>query len=165
MKKLYLLFFTLLFFTNSYALFDKPPKAVRSRFVIGEPVWKEMRVKKTLASDYDEAWKKLVEIIVDSGFDIGYMDKDSGYLRTNPNSGIVVLKGHWVYEVKIIVKLVVNNKKKNKEGKPKIEKLRIKVVGDLAKVKKGVLKASYHGYDKVILSNIFNDLTHVFGEN
>jgi len=165
MKKLTILAISLFIFSSAYAFFDKPPKAVRDRLVIGEPVWKELRVKEDLANDYEEAWKKMVEIIVDSGFDIGFMEKDSGYLRTNPNTGVVILKGHWVYEVKIIVKFVVNNKKRNKDGKPTIQKLRLQVVGSLAKVKKGVLKASYHGYDKVVLANIFSDLRHVFGEN
>ena len=95
MKKTILLSIIFLFLVQ--LLFSTIPKSIRSRFVLGDPVWKELLVKKDLAEDYDRSWNKLVEIIVDNGYDIGFMEKDSGYLRTNPNIGIVILKKYWLY--------------------------------------------------------------------
>jgi len=32
------------------------------------------------------------------------MDKESGYVRTTENSGVVTLKGDWVYSVQVSIK-------------------------------------------------------------
>jgi hypothetical protein len=138
------------------------PSVVKDRFVLGEPVWKEMAIREDLAPDYEMCWKRFVEIMVDKGYEIGFMEKDSGYLRTNPNTGIVHLKSNWVYEVKIIGKLVVNEREM-KNGKRTVEKLRIQVQGQLLRSVRGVLVESYSGYDKQVLQDLFNDLQLVFG--
>lgn len=138
------------------------PGGVKDRFVLGEPVWKEMTIREDLAPDYETCWKRFVEIMVDKGYEIGFMEKDSGYLRTNPNTGIVRLKSNWVYEVKVIGKLVVNEKDL-KAGKKTVEKLRIQVQGQVYRMNRGVLVESYSGYDKLVLQDMFNDLQLVFG--
>lgn len=84
------------------------PTVVKDRFVLGDPVWKEMAIREDLAPDYEMCWKRFVDIMVDKGYEIGFMEKESGYLRTNANSGLVRLKSNWIYEVKVIGKLVVN---------------------------------------------------------
>ena len=138
------------------------PGGVKDRFILGDFVWKEMAIREDLAPDYETCWKRFVEIMVDKGYEIGFMEKDSGYLRTNPNTGIVHLKSNWVYEVKVIGKLVVNEKDL-KSGKKTVEKLRIQVQGVVAKTVRGVLVESYSGYDKLVLQDMFNDLQLVFG--
>jgi hypothetical protein len=162
MKKIVMGFITVLLL-NQF-MFAAIPKQIRSRFVIGDPQWKELTLKPDLAKDYDKAWGKLVEIIVDNGYDIGFMEKDSGYIRTNANTGIVVLKKYWSYQVKLVAKIVVDPENKNDNGKPLIKKLRIQVKGYLTKSKKGYIVQSYRGYDKIVLDDIFNDLRLVFGE-
>ena len=161
MKKLILVLIVI--FLSTQFLSSKIPKQVRDRFVLGDPVWKELSVRKDLSEKYDKAWSKLVEIIIDNGYDIGFMEKDSGYIRTNPNTGIVVLRKYWSYEVKLVAKFVVDSEKKNKEGKPTILKLRIQVKGYITKTRKGYIQQSYRGYDKIVLDDIFNDLRLVFG--
>ena len=121
-----------------------------------------MAVREDLSPDYETCWKKLVDIIVDRGYEVGFMEKESGYLRTNPNAGLVRLKSNWVYEVKIIAKLVVNEQDL-KAGKKTVDKLRIQVQGHLYKTSKGSLVESYSGYDKLVLQDMFNDLQLVFG--
>ena len=138
------------------------PSVVKDRFVLGEPVWKEMAIREDLASDYEMCWKRFVEIMVDKGYEIGFMEKDSGYLRTNPNTGIVHLKNNWVYELKIIGKLVLNEREM-KNGKKTVDKLRIQVQGQVVKTVRGVMVESYSGYDKQVLQDLFNDLQLVFG--
>jgi len=144
------------------------PDVVKQRFVIGEPVWKEMIVRDDIASDYSKCWNKLTDIIVDKGYELAYTDKDSGYARTNPNSGLVHLKSNWVYEVKIIAKFVVNDtsdapKDASGGSKKTIEKLRVQVQGRLYRQVNGNLIESYSGYDQLVLQDVFNDLQLVFG--
>jgi hypothetical protein len=144
------------------------PDVVKQRFVIGDPVWKEMIVRDDIATDYSKCWNKLTDIIVDKGYELAYTDKDSGYVRTNPNSGLVHLKSNWIYEVKIIAKFVVNDtsdqpKDASSGGKKVIEKLRVQVQGRLYRQVNGNLVESYSGYDQLVLQDIFNDLQLVFG--
>lgn len=138
------------------------PSTIKDRFVLGDPVWKELPIEAGLASDYETCWKKLVDIVVDKGYDVGFMDKESGYLRTNPNSGIVRLKRSWVYEIKVVVKFVMQDAAL-REGKKVIEKIRIQVQGHVFRLNDGVLDESYSGYDKIVLQDFFNDLQLVFG--
>jgi hypothetical protein len=145
------------------------PDVVKNRFVIGDPVWKEMIVRDDIAGDYSKCWNKLTDIVVDKGYELAYTDKDSGYVRTNPNSGLVHLKSNWIYEVKIVAKFVVNESsdaaqaKDGVAGKKVIEKLRVQVQGRLYRQVNGNLIESYSGYDSLVLQDIFNDLQLVFG--
>ena len=139
------------------------PTPVKDRFVLGDPVWKEMAIREDVAPDYETCWKRFVDIVVDKGYEIGFMEKESGYIRTNPNSGLVRLKSNWIYEVKVIGKLVVNERDL-KSGKKTVDKLRIQVQGHIYRTGKGgALVESYMGYDKQVLQDMFNDLQLVFG--
>ena len=143
------------------------PDVVKQRFVIGDPVWKEMIVRDDIASDYSKCWNKLTDIIVDKGYELAYTDKDSGYVRTNPNAGLVHLKSNWFYEVKIIAKFVVNDTSDQTAAtsgaKKVIAKLRVQVQGRLYRQVNGNLVESYSGYDQLVLQDIFNDLQLIFG--
>jgi len=138
------------------------PSAVKDRFVLGEPLWKELDVREELGQDYDVCWKKLVDIVIDKGFEVGFMEKESGYVRTNPNTGIVRLKSNWVYEVKVVVKLILDDDQL-KAGNKVVDKLRLQVLGNVVQVKNGVLRQSYSGYDRIVLQDLFNDLQLVYG--
>jgi len=138
------------------------PTAVKDRFILGEPVWKELDVREELGQNYDVCWKKLVDIVIDKGFEVGFMEKESGYVRTNPNVGIVRLKSNWVYEVKVVVKLILDDEQL-KSGKRVVDKMRLQVLGTVNQITKGVLKQSYSGYDRIVLQDLFNDLQLVYG--
>jgi hypothetical protein len=143
--------------------FGAVPYAVKDRFVLGDPVWKELDVREELAGDYDVCWKRLVDIVIDKGFEIGFMEKDSGYVRTNANTGIVRLKSNWIYEVKVIVKLILDEEQL-KAGKRVVDKLRLQVLGGVVQMTKaGILVQSYRGYDRVVLQDLFSDLQLVYG--
>jgi hypothetical protein len=138
------------------------PDSVSSRFVLGDPVWKEIVVRDELLEDYEGVWRDLVEIIIDNGFEVGFMEKDSGYVRTNANAGFVVLKKSWIYDIKVVAKIIIDDDA-SEDGEPVIEKIRIQVMGHVYRVKKGTLRQSYSGYDKIVLQDLFNDLQLVFG--
>ncbi len=138
------------------------PSVVKDRFVVGDPVWKELTIRDELGQNYDKCWNSLVEIIIDKGYEIGFMEKESGYVRTNENMGVVRLKNNWVYDVKIIAKLVLSDQGLT-EGKKTVKKLRVQVQGALYKKKDGNLVESHLGYDKQVLQDMFNDLQLVFG--
>ena len=158
----YPVLFVLCILVVAGAAFGKVPQPVQDRFVIGEPVWKEIDVREELGSNYTRCWQKLVDIVTDKGFEIGFMEEPSGYIRTNSNAGIVRLKGAWVYEIKFVVKLVLKDESLETDSKS-VDKIRLQVLGNLAKVKKGVIKESYSGYDRIVLQDLFNDLQQVFG--
>ena len=88
------------------------------------------------------------------------MEKDSGYLRTNWNSGVVVLGSQWNYRLQISLKLV---KQFDDPDSSTVEKIRIQVAGEIAQTKKGELKAYFRGYDQVLLQNLFQDLQSKLG--
>ncbi len=139
------------------------PESVQTRFVLAEPVWKEIVVRDELLEDYEGVWKDLVDIIIDNGFEIGFMEKDSGYVRTNENAGMVVLKKYWTYDIKVVAKIVVDDQAR-KEGKTVIEKIRIQVLGHVYKSKKGTLRESYSGTTRSfcrISSTIFNSFSGI----
>jgi hypothetical protein len=66
------------------------PKPLKSRFVTGDPVWREIPVREDLRGHYEKCWQTAVATILDDNFDIATMDKDSGYARTTWNEGLVV---------------------------------------------------------------------------
>jgi len=134
------------------------PKSVENRFVLSDPVWKEMVVRDDLVDDYASVWKNLVEILIDNGFEIGFMEKDSGYVRTNENAGLVRLKKYWVYDIKVIAKIVMDD-----DETKGVSKVRLQVLGHIYKIKKGSIRESYSGYDRLVLQDLFNDLQLVFG--
>ena len=157
-----ILVFLSLFLPVSSVFAGGVPESIQSRFVLGDPVWKELVVRDELVEDYEGVWRDLVEIIIDNGFEVGFMEKDSGYVRTNVNAGFVVLKKHWIYDIKVVAKIIIDDDAR-KAGNTVIEKIRIQVLGHVYKVKKGTLRESYSGYDKIVLQDLFNDLQLVFG--
>lgn len=138
------------------------PALVKDRFVIGDPLWKEIAVRDDLGQNYDKCWRSLVDILVDKGYEIGFMEKESGYVRTNPNLGVVRLRNNWFYEVKIVAKIVVADEVAI-DGKKAVKKLRVQVQGYLHRTINATLRESYSGYDKQVLQDMFNDLQLVFG--
>jgi len=127
------------------------PSVVKDRFVLGEPVWKEMAIREDLASDYEMCWKRFVEIMVDKGYEIGFMEKDSGYLRTNPNTGIVHLKNNWVYELKIIGKLVLNEREMKYRQKCALDQhVPITNYGIIIAYMQGILKRSLEVFPHIL---------------
>jgi hypothetical protein len=93
------------------------------------------------------------------------MDKDSGYIRTTWNEGVVVLGGHWHYKVQISLKLVLApvDPKATTSSSPSLEKVRVQAAGEIAEVKKGTLRTFFRGYDQVLLQNLFQDLQAKLG--
>jgi len=93
------------------------------------------------------------------------MDKDSGYLRTTWNEGVVRLKGDWVYKIQISVKLVSGSgdARANPPSPATMQKVRVQVAGEVSYVNKGRLLESFRGYDQVLLQNLFQDLQAKLG--
>ena len=139
------------------------PKPFKSRFVIGDPVWRELPVRDDLQTQYDKVWQTAIATILENNFDIATMDKDSGYVRTTWNEGVVVMGGHWGYKVQISIKLVGTPESKGNSSLPTIQKIRVQVAGELAETSKGNLKKYYRGYDQILLQNLFQDLQAKLG--
>jgi hypothetical protein len=141
------------------------PKPLKSRFVVGDPVWREIPVRDALRTQYEKCWQTAVSTILDNSFDIATMDKDSGYIRTTWNEGVVVLGGHWHYKVQISLKLVLApvDPKATTSSSPSLEKVRVQAAGEIAEVKKGTLRTFFRGYDQVLLQNLFQDLQAKLG--
>jgi len=141
------------------------PKALKSRFVVGDPVWRELPVRDDLRNQYEKSWQTAVATILENNFDIATMDKDSGYIRTTWNEGVVVLGGHWTYRVQISLKFVYApvDPKTATSSSPTIEKVRVQAAGEVAEVKKGNMRAFFRGYDQVLLQNVFQDLQAKLG--
>ena len=78
---------------------DDVPGPLRSRFVIGDSVWKEIPVRDDLQNQYEKCWQSAINTLLDNHFDLATTDKDSGYIRTTENTGVVILKGDWAYKV------------------------------------------------------------------
>lgn len=140
----------------SFALAGGIPKALKSRFVISDPVWREIPIKKALQGDYEKIWQTGVSTILENNFDIATMEKESGYIRTTWNEGVVVLGGKWYYKVQISLKYTSENNT--------YPKLRIQVAGELAKGGKKGVSQFYRGYDSIILQTFFQDLQSKLGE-
>lgn len=141
------------------------PKPIRSRFVVGDPIWRELPVREDLQNQYDRCWQTAVNSILENNFDVATMDKDSGYLRTTWNEGIVRIKGDWVYKIQISVKLVSvpGDSSINPRPSATVQKVRVQVAGEVSYVNRGRLLDSFRGYDQVLLQNLFQDLQAKLG--
>jgi hypothetical protein len=141
------------------------PKPLKSRFVVGDPVWRELPIREDLQAQYEKCWQTAVSTILENHFDIATMDKDSGYVRTTDNEGVVVLNGNWVYKVQVSVKFVYTPADTN--AKPpvsaNVQKIRLQVAGEIAQTNRGTLKSYFRGYDQVVLQNLFQDLQAKLG--
>ena len=82
------------------------PKPLKSRFIVGDPVWRELLIRDDLKTKYEKCWQTAVTTLLENNFDVATMDKDSGYIRTTENTNVVVLNGDWVYKVQISIKYV-----------------------------------------------------------
>jgi uncharacterized lipoprotein len=141
-------------------LSDSVPKPLRTRLVIGDPVWRELPVRENLQQEYPKVWTACVNTLLENNFDIAVMDKDSGYIRTTWNEGIVSLGSHWYYRVQVSIKCVSET---GADGKPLATKVRLQVAGEVVKSTDRGLKQYYRGYDKVVLENLFQDLQSKLG--
>ena len=91
------------------------------------------------------------------------MDKDSGYIRTTWNEGVLVLGGNWYYKVQVSIKFVMDSDGTPESMKPTVSKLRLQVAGELTQVTSRGVRAYYRGFDQVILQNILQDLQSKLG--
>jgi hypothetical protein len=137
-------------------LFAGVPKAMTSRFVISDPVWREIPIKMGLQTEYEKIWQTGVSTILENNFDIATMEKESGYIRTTWNEGVVVLGKKWYYKVQISLKYVADNQK--------YTKVRLQVAGELIKSGKKGTSQFFRGYDTVLLQTLFQDLQSKLGE-
>ncbi len=137
------------------------PDPVKSRFVVGDAVWREIPIRDDLQSQYEKCWQTAINAILESNFAVATMDKESGYLRTTENSGVVILKGDWVYSVQVSIKFAYVPPASGQQGT--VQKIRIQASGHLAKINKGRLKEAFQGYDSVVLQNVFQDLQAKLG--
>jgi hypothetical protein len=143
----------------SSALAQSVPKPLRTRLVIGDPIWREMPVRPDIQKDYDRIWQTALNTILEHNYDIATMEKASGYLRTTPNKTVVVLTDNWFYTVQISVKLVTST-----TDATTVEKIRLQVTGDVTNTdRNGALKAFFRGYDQIVLQNLVQDLQAKLG--
>ena len=145
----------------SAPLFAGLPDPVKSRFVVGDAVWREIPIRDDLQGQYDKCWQTAINAILESNFAIATMDKESGYLRTTENAGLVTLKGDWVYNVRVSIKFTYLPATAAQPAT--VQKIRIQASGNLAKISKGRLKEAFQGYDSVVLQNVFQDLQAKLG--
>lgn len=141
------------------------PKPLRARFVTGDAVWRELPVRDDLQNQYDKVWQTTLNTILENNFDIATMDKESGYVRTTWNEGVVVLGGNWNYKVQISVKMVrmPSTDPTNPAAIEGVQKIRVQVAGEIANTWRGQLKSFFRGYDQVLLQNLFQDLQSKLG--
>lgn len=136
------------------------PKALKSRFIVSDPVWKELPVRDNLKGSYDKVWQSVVNSILENNFDIATMDKDSGYIRTSWNEGVISLGGNWYYKVQISAKFVYDDA--GAAGKT-IQKVRVQVAGELTRSGPRGIIEYMKGYDTVILQSLMQDLQAKLG--
>ncbi len=141
------------------------PKPLKARFVVGDPVWRELPLREDLRGQFEKCWQTAVSTVLDNGFDIATMDKDSGYIRTTWNEGVVILGGNWTYKVQISLKYVYGPGDTKAGASTTLDKLRVQAAGEIAETNKGVLKAYFRGYDQVLLQNLFQDLQAKLGSH
>ena len=155
----------LLAFTSLCLNASDVPGPLKSRFVIGDPVWKEIPVRDDLQSQYEKCWQSAINTLLDNHFDLASTDKDSGYIRTTENVGVVVLKGDWAYKVQVSVKFsyLPADPSANPPTRSVVQKLRIQAAGTVAETKSGKLKHYLKGYDTEVLQNLFQDLQAKLG--
>jgi hypothetical protein len=144
---------------------DDVPGPLRSRFIIGDPVWKEIPVRDDLQGQYEKCWQSAINTLLDNHFDLASTDKDSGYIRTTENTGVVILKGDWAYKVQVSVKFsyLPGDPKASPPTQGSVQKLRIQAAGIVAESKNGRLKHYLKGYDTEVLQNLFQDLQAKLG--
>lgn len=145
----------------SAPLFAGLPDTVKARFVVGEAVWREIPIRDDLQGQYEKCWQTAINSILESNFAVATMDKESGYVRTTENAGVVTLTGDWVYNVQLSIKFIYLPPASGQQGS--VQKIRIQASGHLAKIRKGRLKEAYRGYDSVLLQNVFQDLQAKLG--
>ncbi len=136
------------------------PKPLKSRFILGDPVWRELPIRADLKSSTDKVWQTCINTILENNFDIATMEKESGYIRTTWNEGVVVLGGKWFYRVQVSIKLVPDT---DLQLKNNVIKVRLQVTGEISKGGKGGISAYFRGYDQVVLQNLFQDLQSKLG--
>jgi len=136
------------------------PGPLKSRFVTGDPVWKEIPVRDDLRNQYEKCWQTAVATILENNFDIATMDKDSGYARTTWNSGVVTLGGNWSYTVQISIKFVFlpSDSKSPTDAARGVDKVRVQAAGAIVESKRGRVLKNLRGYDQVVLQDLFQDL-------
>ena len=78
MRLMRLLLFVTLCAVLSMALFAGVPDPVKSRFVVGDAVWREIPIRDDLQGQYDRCWQTAINAILESNFAIATMDKESG---------------------------------------------------------------------------------------
>lgn len=137
----------------------KVPKALKSRFVLGDPVWREIPIRDEMRSQYDRVWQTLINTVIEHNYEIATMEKTSGYFRTNWNQKVVVLTGRMYYKVQITVKLIMPTDSPNM-----VEKVRLQVSGDITQLDKwGGVEYSVVGYDQIVLENLMQDIQSKIG--
>jgi len=136
------------------------PKPLKTRLVVGDPVWRELPVRQNIQKEYDRVWQTALNALLEHNYDIATMEKSSGYLRTTWNERVVTLKDNWVYKLQITVKLVTSP-----TDPTTVEKIRLQVTGDVTNLnsKTGAVKAYFRGYDQVVLQNLMQDLQAKLG--
>jgi hypothetical protein len=142
------------------------PGPLRSRFVTGDPVWREMPVRDELRDQYAKCWETAVATILENNFDIATMDRESGYARTTWNTGVVSLGGDWKYRVQISIKFVLlqPDPKSPTGTTPGVDKIRVQAAGEISDTDRlGRVKHYFRGYDQVVLQNLFQDLQAKLG--
>lgn len=141
------------------------PKPLRARFITGDAVWRELPVRDEMQMQYEKCWQTTINTVLENNFDIATMDKESGYLRTTWNEGVVVLGGNWNYKVQISVKMVKvpGDPKANPPTVDSVQKVRVQVAGEISQTWRGQLRSFFRGYDQVLLQNLFQDLQAKLG--
>ena len=148
----------LIFISQSWAA--GIPKPLKSRFMVGDPVWRELPIRSDLRLNPDKVWQTCINTILENNFDIATMEKESGYIRTTWNEGVVVLGGSWFYKVQVSIKLVPEADLILKDS---VMKVRLQVAGEITKSGKHGISQYFRGYDQVILQNFFQDLQSKLG--
>jgi hypothetical protein len=94
------------------------------------------------------------------------MDRESGYIRTTWNEGVVVLGGNWYYKVQISVKLVIESDESAPDPvkAKKVSKVRLQVAGEVTQTSSKGLRAYFRGYDQVLLQNLLQDFQLKLGK-
>jgi len=136
------------------------PKPLKTRLVVGDPIWRELPVRPDIQKDYDRVWQTALNALLEHNYDIATMEKSSGYLRTTWNERVVTLTDNWFYKLQITIKLVTSP-----ADSTTVEKVRLQVTGDVTNVnsKSGAVKAYFRGYDQVVLQNLMQDLQAKLG--
>jgi hypothetical protein len=76
---------------------------------------------------YEKYWPSAINTLLDNNFDLASTDKDSGFIRTTENVGVVVLNGDWGCKVQVSVKFSYQpaDPKANPPASSMVQKLRI----------------------------------------